>query len=93
MDLRILRPEQHLHGHVQQVRARARERARVTTGWSGGVANRTWRRDGNDGSGRIGLIEDVRRILGKFRDEHGYEPGQVWDPYAGAYVWPEEAMF
>ena len=65
----------------------------MSGGWSGGAANRTWQRDarGPD-SGRIGLIEDARAILAKFRAEHGWEPGMEWDPYAGAYTWPQSGL-
>lgn len=57
------------------------------TGWSGGAANRTWQRGrrGPDG-GAIGALEDVQRILDKFRADHGWQPGMVWDPRAGQYV-------
>jgi hypothetical protein len=60
------------------------------TGWSGGVANRTWKRDarGSD-DGRLGLAADIAAILRKFRDEHGYEPGMAWNPFTGRYEWPQ----
>jgi len=56
------------------------------TGWSGGMANRSWQRDsrGPD-SGRISLVDDVRRILAEFRAAHGWEPGFIWDPHLGTY--------
>lgn len=52
------------------------------SGWSGGVANRTWQRDarGPD-SGRIGLVDEVCEILAAFRAAHGWQPGMVWDPF------------
>ena len=57
------------------------------TGWSGGAANRTWKRDARSpDSGRINLIEDVRRILADWRKTHGWTPESTWDPYVGAYV-------
>jgi hypothetical protein len=57
------------------------------SGWTGGIANRDWQRDrrGPD-NGRIGLAEDVRRILADWRADHGWEPGSVWDARLGRYV-------
>ena len=67
-----------------------RTAAAAVSGWSGGAANRTWQRDARSAdSGRIGVIEDVRAILAKFRAEHGYEAGMVWDPQLGQYRWPQ----
>ena len=59
------------------------------SGWTGGIANRDWQRDrrGPD-SGRIALVEDVRRILADWRADHGWEPGLVWDARLGWYVRP-----
>ena len=36
------------------------------------------------------VLVDVGKILARFREDHGYRPGQVWDPYQGAYVWPRD---
>lgn len=59
------------------------------SGWAGGAANRTWQRDRRSAdSGRIGVVEDVRAILGAWRLSHGWEPGMVWDPAVAWYVWP-----
>jgi len=61
------------------------------TGWAGGIANRTWQRDRREpDSGRINLAEDVHRILVKWRAEHGWEPGFIWDPRIGTYRAPHE---
>ena len=52
-----------------------------------GTANYMWRpRDPQHTS--TGTTE-VLRVLDGFRQEHGWEPGMVWNPYAGAYEWPE----
>lgn len=61
------------------------------TGWSGGRENRRWRRGQGDDTARIALLSDVARILGKFRAEHGYQDGFVWNPYLGVYEDPEKA--
>lgn len=59
------------------------------TGWAGGIANREWKRDrrGPD-SGRLGAVDDVRKILAKWRAEHGWQPGMTWDPREGTYKHP-----
>jgi len=31
---------------------------------------------------------DVAAILARFRADHGYQPGQSWNPRKGAYEWP-----
>jgi hypothetical protein len=36
--------------------------------------------------GRLGLTQDVCRILAAFRADHGWQPGYVWNPYVGTYV-------
>jgi hypothetical protein len=38
------------------------------------------------GDGRQHLTRDVLRILAKFRAEHGWQPGDTWNPYTGTYV-------
>jgi hypothetical protein len=53
--------------------------------WTGGSVNRTWhqgrQRDGTE-------TEQVRAVLGKFRRDHGWQPGMTWNPYLGAYEYP-----
>lgn len=59
------------------------------SGWSGGSANRSWRRDARGAdSGRIGLIDDIRQILAKWRTKHNWHPGAEWDPSTGTYMAP-----
>lgn len=56
------------------------------SGWSGGAANYTWQRDRRGpNDGRLNLRADVAAILAKFRAEHGWQPGMIWNPYSGAY--------
>ena len=31
-------------------------------------------------------LDDIRRILADWREQHGWQPGMVWDPYAGTYA-------
>lgn len=54
--------------------------------WSGGVANYTWhrgrQRDGSE-------ARKIRRVLAEFRAAHGWEPGMTWNPYRGAYEYPD----
>ena len=61
------------------------------SGWAGGAANYRWQRDrrGSD-DGRLGLRQDVVRILARFRAENGWQPGYVWNPYRGTYEPPRE---
>lgn len=59
------------------------------SGWAGGSANRSWQRDRRGPvSGRTDLAADVARILGKWRAEHGWQEGSVWDARLGRYVKP-----
>lgn len=48
-----------------------------------------WLRPQSDGA----ATEAVMRTLWAFRKEHGWEPGQVWDPRQGAYVAPADQTY
>jgi hypothetical protein len=47
--------------------------------------------------GESWAVRNVQSVLRKWREEHGYEPGMVWDArvwdadtkQGGAYVWPD----
>lgn len=36
----------------------------------------------------MSVTGDIRRILAAWREEKGWRPGMVWDPYTAAYVMP-----
>jgi hypothetical protein len=34
-------------------------------------------------------ITEITKVIGKFRAEHDWQPGQAWNPYAGVYEQPQ----
>jgi hypothetical protein len=58
--------------------------------WTGAGANRMWVHKAPQIPGEA--LRDVRAILAKFRAEHGWQPGWVWNPDHGAYEPPQTAQ-
>ena len=54
--------------------------------WAHGTANAMWHTGPQH---QATSTREVRRVLDGFRQEHGWEPGMVWNPYTGTYEWPE----
>lgn len=36
------------------------------------------------------LIANIQATLDRWRREHGWERGMVWNPYTATYEWPKE---